>query len=282
MIRMRKSAFTLIELLVVIAVIAILAALLFPVFAQVRERARMTDCLSNMRQIGSALMIYVQDYDETFPCLRFHEWTAEKGYNCYVWRNAIRPYLKSIDILACPSNAFSRTIPGKPGPRAPAVPQPGQNAEGWEVEPSQRMPPSYSMNNCTSTWYPADDPRAKDSPPLRQSQLARPADTIIICENSWGIPDMHLFQLSDYCSSVFVHPAGKVANFIFFDGHVKSRKWLDTVYPLIQNNWEPGAPNPDPKNRKMNCALGGGTDGTDLPASRDAKAFQTKECLAYQ
>src|SRR5262249_50119335 len=68
----RRSAFTLIELLVVIAIIAILAAILFPVFAQARERARMSACISNMRQIGSGLMMYVQDYDETFPYCRFH------------------------------------------------------------------------------------------------------------------------------------------------------------------------------------------------------------------
>src|SRR6266699_383275 len=63
----RKPAFTLIELLVVIAVIAILAAILFPVFAQVREKARQATCLSNMKQLGLAQSMYTQDYDETFP-----------------------------------------------------------------------------------------------------------------------------------------------------------------------------------------------------------------------
>src|SRR5437016_1014724 len=62
-----KTAFTLIELLVVITIIAILAALLFPVFARVREKARQTVCLSNVKQIGEAVMMYIQDYDETFP-----------------------------------------------------------------------------------------------------------------------------------------------------------------------------------------------------------------------
>src|SRR5262245_17413238 len=63
----RRCGFTLIELLVVIAIIAILAAILFPVFAQAREKARQATCLSNIKQIGLAAMMYVQDYDETFP-----------------------------------------------------------------------------------------------------------------------------------------------------------------------------------------------------------------------
>jgi prepilin-type N-terminal cleavage/methylation domain-containing protein len=63
-----RTGFTLIELLVVIAIIAILAAILFPVFAQAREKARQSGCLSNLKQIGTALMMYTQDYDEAFPC----------------------------------------------------------------------------------------------------------------------------------------------------------------------------------------------------------------------
>src|SRR5437016_5406048 len=84
-----RRGFTLIELLVVIAIIAILAAILFPVFAQARERARMSACLSNMRQIGTGMMMYAQDYDETLPHIRF---TCKVGH-CYIWKNALRPYL---------------------------------------------------------------------------------------------------------------------------------------------------------------------------------------------
>ena len=67
--KLRLNAFTLIELLVVIAIIAILAAILFPVFAQAREKARQTTCVSNLRQLGTATQLYAQDYDETYPLL---------------------------------------------------------------------------------------------------------------------------------------------------------------------------------------------------------------------
>src|SRR4051794_16013802 len=150
--RSDRRAFTLIELLVVIAIIAILAAILFPVFAQARERARMSACLSNTRQLGTALMLYVQDYDETYPYIRFH-----CGSDCLTWKNVIRPYLKSLDVLACPSNPFAKTTPGLAGAVSS---RPGPNSEGWQYEPEQRMPVSYAMNSCASTWVAADQLRA--------------------------------------------------------------------------------------------------------------------------
>ena len=67
----RRHGFTLIELLVVIAIIAVLAAILFPVFAQAREQARQTTCLSNLKQLGTGLTMYAQDYDETLPSWPF-------------------------------------------------------------------------------------------------------------------------------------------------------------------------------------------------------------------
>src|SRR5436189_380395 len=81
-----KSGFTLIELLVVIAIIAILAAILFPVFAQARESARSTSCLSNLRQIGTSIRMYSQDYDENFPMGTYtgpRNWEVNPDVNPY-------------------------------------------------------------------------------------------------------------------------------------------------------------------------------------------------------
>ncbi len=95
---MRKG-FTLIELLVVIAIIAILAAILFPVFAKAREKARQSSCLSNEKQIGLACLQYFQDYDERLLHYRY-----EVPYALYRdWRNLIEPYLKNTQVLICPS-----------------------------------------------------------------------------------------------------------------------------------------------------------------------------------
>ena len=125
---MFKKGFTLIELLVVIAIIAILAAILFPVFAQAREKARQTSCLSNCKQLGTALQLYLDDYDETYPRvgvakddatipsdttgypyeavkkgdLKIIDWS--KGYVVYFsWYDMLFPYTKNINMYYCPS-----------------------------------------------------------------------------------------------------------------------------------------------------------------------------------
>lgn len=86
-----SRAFTLIELLVVIAIIAILAAILFPVFAQARERARSISCLSNCRQLGIGISSYIQDYDETFP----FAWGGPAATGAGTWPKAVDPYIKN-------------------------------------------------------------------------------------------------------------------------------------------------------------------------------------------
>ncbi len=138
----KSRGFTLIELLVVIAIIAILAAILFPVFAQAREAARKTSCLSNTKQIGLGAMMYVQDYDEMYPC---NSWDGafmgttqndigidEPKFTLWPWR--IQPYIKNKQIFVCPSDPAT----GKSGWR------------GYSASPNNcwgiPMPISYGHN----------------------------------------------------------------------------------------------------------------------------------------
>lgn len=116
----RRRAFTLIELLVVIAIIAILAAILFPVFAQARAKARQAACISNLKQLNLAILMYAQDYDETYP---YWSWilSADAG-SCpnpanpgacghfeSAWFTAIYPYVKNAGVYACPQDPANIT-----------------------------------------------------------------------------------------------------------------------------------------------------------------------------
>jgi prepilin-type N-terminal cleavage/methylation domain-containing protein/prepilin-type processing-associated H-X9-DG protein len=104
-----RKAFTLIELLVVIAIIAILAAILFPVFAQARESARQSACLSNTKQIGLGLAMYTQDFDETMPFLFANIPPINGGGVGYIpYDSQIKPYIKNDGVFACPSDGLPR------------------------------------------------------------------------------------------------------------------------------------------------------------------------------
>src|SRR3982750_2052617 len=95
----RSRGFTLLELLVVIAIIPILAAILFPAFARARENARRASCQSNLKQLGLGVMQYVQDYDEKFPLY------AADNDKARGWAVLLQPYVRSTQILQCPSES---------------------------------------------------------------------------------------------------------------------------------------------------------------------------------
>jgi len=207
--RKPRAGFTLIELLVVIAIIAILAAILFPVFAQARERARMTTCLNNMKQMGTAMVMYTQDYDGYFP----KSWYSGPQYGFDV---AIYPYLKNIQVFACPSN-----------PTHPFY------DKGYYMGPIKR---SYAMNGDISTDL---------GPIFTEAMVERPSEVILMLETTdWYRtvgPDHETYvkSQSDVCYHVpfTIHNNG--SNYTFVDGHAKWAKvqqtwgwWLKSNKPL--------------------------------------------------
>jgi len=151
----RQRGFTLIELLVVIAIIAILAAILFPVFAKAREKARQISCLSNMKQLGLGFTQYNQDYDEKFTGSYFY------GQG---WAEEIYPYVKSTAVYICPDD-----------PRAP-----GANETAYY--PNKL---SYAANAHLLDINKASDPLAT---PATLSQLVAPSTTVLLYEgqSAWA------------------------------------------------------------------------------------------------
>ncbi len=153
-----RRGFTLIELLVVIAIIAILAAILFPVFAQAREKARAITCTSNLKQIGLGLLQYSQDNDENMPNHYFGTYSGGDSYSdsspnwCHKWMDVIQPYTKNTAIFNCPdqSDYIQPTDPNQYGvypdyttPFGPYVP----NTQLAPGVPS-RHDGSYCMNDA--------------------------------------------------------------------------------------------------------------------------------------
>jgi prepilin-type N-terminal cleavage/methylation domain-containing protein/prepilin-type processing-associated H-X9-DG protein len=182
----RSKGFTLIELLVVIAIIAILAAILFPVFAQARAKARQVSCLSNIKQLTLGVMMYKQDYDEFFP---YWSWanSYEPGgavpafvnhFESY-WINATYPYTKNGGILACPSANSHDTL--------------RQNGYyGWttKIETSNTVPALLDQVDNQGISEPLESGGLcgnGDKSGCSDSSLERPAETLVIGDCSNGL-----------------------------------------------------------------------------------------------
>jgi prepilin-type N-terminal cleavage/methylation domain-containing protein/prepilin-type processing-associated H-X9-DG protein len=255
----RTNGFTLIELLVVIAIIAILAAILFPVFSRARENARRTSCISNMKQIGIAMNMYTQDYDERLP---------EPGLGG-VFRNAsntglgqlfmgvlpfhlaVQPYAKNYQVFACPSDSLrlnasvNRTgivdaLKAAKVPGADTLPPYGNNMT-FHKAVGEIFPMSYATNYILSNTYGyfkrSDGTEVlKDETQRGRSivELSEPTNTWIMTE--WGADSGS--GLAGYYATPGYLNAGSASdrqrwrgggrhfegrNWLFTDGHVK---WL--------------------------------------------------------
>jgi prepilin-type N-terminal cleavage/methylation domain-containing protein/prepilin-type processing-associated H-X9-DG protein len=200
---MVKRGFTLIELLVVIAIIAILAAILFPVFARAREAARATQCRSNLKQIGNAFMMYVQDYDEIFP-----DRGGNGGTGLASFRQRLHPYTKNVGIFQCASNPQKNTIVD------------AATADG--AYPA--MPRSYAMNARL-----AIQPMAFLQAPAQKILVAELVNTgwTDYGSNWWTSPPTNW-------TNGFAGHSG-MSNYLFADGHVKGMKPSQTASPV--NMW---------------------------------------------
>ncbi len=219
----RRKGFTLIELLVVIAIIAILAAILFPVFARAREKARQTSCLSNVKEIALGALMYAQDYDEK---LGIYDWQA--------WRMWVvtQPYLKNTQILVCPSHTYGgcssatcvRTLLVTLGPNDPPV-SGGYHGIGHNI--------SYAWNRIDEHYGEVNNtPGSQGDLGIVGKAMAKikyPAETVMVgdgvCPRYQSIA--HINYINQHHSSYVFHNDG--INIGMVDGHAK---WYNHVEPI--------------------------------------------------
>jgi len=239
-----KRAFTLIELLVVIAIISILATILFPVFARARENARRTSCLSNLKQIGLGVMMYVQDYDEKYPLRNFanHTTPPSEGwwYNgSWFWENSVMPYIKSNQVFICPNAPVTYSPPytGGPGDYGPYADNYGANQSVFMIKPEDSTydggPLSMAAVESASTTYMVMDAGAYTIGDISARKPGASSGTQYIpgvCELSGVVVNAALTnpnRVSD-CNSGR-HFGG--VNIAFADGHAK---WIKSEVVLSE------------------------------------------------
>lgn len=155
-----RKGFTLIELLVVIAIIAILAAILFPVFAKAREKARQTSCASNLKQLALSVIKYSQDYDERYPMsypLTGPEGTRTTscgGDPAYWWMDALEPYVRNEQVFHCPSGERTLCIISVANSYAPSQEMSMGASEASVIKPAE----TFMLADCiaNAAIYPTD------------------------------------------------------------------------------------------------------------------------------
>ena len=203
-----RPAFTLIELLVVIAIIAILAAILFPVFAKAREKARQASCSSNLKQIGLAMIQYRQDYDETTPWfVNGAAWTAGPNSNSY-WGVFYEPYTKNQQIFRCPSASSTDDM----GNGAAAV-----------LNSTYGLSAYYENKNDAAVTEPAGKIVAHDSWETRMDDNGD-----MLCPANGQT--LNLTQWRSYPARVWEYwRHNDTCNLLYYDGHVKAQVKVDAL-----------------------------------------------------
>ncbi|HEY3333234.1 MAG TPA: DUF1559 domain-containing protein [Capsulimonadaceae bacterium] len=222
--KLKIQGFTLIELLVVIAIIAILAAILFPVFATAREKARQTSCASNLKQLGLAFHQYGQDYDEMTPCGTQGAKPAADGRGLG-WAQQVYPYVKSVGLFNCPDDVH--------------------NASSGFTQYVLSYAPNYNFIRDIKGGWP-------DYVTKGMAKLTAPSVTVMLCEvqggftipgasmgnditspmadgantPSWGLGVYRTGQIGgrafvDGSISAAIHNTGQGSNYLAADGHVK-------------------------------------------------------------
>ncbi len=221
----RNTAFTLIELLVVIAIIAILAAILFPVFGRARENARRTSCLSNLKQIGLGITQYAQDYDERIPAIG--NGCGPFTY-CASWHYTVQPYVKSIQLFKCPSNASTSTAYANNALAASGQSSPISNNYGVNA-----MQASYGDPNAISGPFAGTDRIGRTL-----AEFEFPSQLIAVVErqhrNSAGVinqnnGDWEIDPTNVGQANALFNGHLQTSNYLFADGHAKALKPFGTV-----------------------------------------------------
>lgn len=233
--RLRSRAFTLIELLVVIAIIAILAAILFPVFARARESARQAACLSNGKQIGLALYMYLQDYDETMPPADYGAPVTQPPYTQFAWFSGaggavyyppccfdlLQAYEKNLQIHKCPSDTSG----------LPSQLPLGVNGSGERLQPL-----SYGLNRYF--FFKPDDFKFSPAAGWTLSSIGVPANRVFIVESASVlgrelVGPSNLSLVNGGQPPLFRrHNEGAI--YVYADGHAKWHK--------MPQSWDPKLP----------------------------------------